>query len=90
MNDRTLEEMKNLTIDILISPDGSVKLDYFETFPVERSGSAGETVPALIWYHEEEQQFIVELSQTKELQYRQYRSVDELLGDGWVCCAQVL
>lgn len=80
MNTMSAEEMKNRTIESLIFPDGGTRLAVLETRPVQK---LTQNVAGLVWYHEDEKQFIVELPD-EELSYKKYRSVDELLADGWV------
>ncbi|MBN2860907.1 MAG: hypothetical protein JXK93_11635 [Sphaerochaetaceae bacterium] len=82
MKTMSVEEIKNSTIEHLANPDGSVLLDYLETKRVKNI-VAQDSQEALLWYHEDEKQFIVELPD-KDLSYKEYRSVDELLADGWV------
>ena len=82
MSQKKVELLKNKTIDVLLTPNGMVKLGYLEVIPVQCISKTPKN--GLLWYHEDEKLFIVEERDLENLSFLTFKSVDDLINNHWV------
>lgn len=82
MNIDAIEKLQGKTIESLIDPTGVVKLSYFQTLPV--MSISLEAKKGLLWYHEDENSFVVEEQGSETLLFHTFKSVDDLIHHHWV------
>ena len=82
MNIETVDELIGKTIDFLMHPNGEVKLAPFQLVDVVCLSQ--EMNKGSLWYFEEENVFVVEHKDRKDLLFTEFESIDDLISHKWV------